>query len=120
MDLLATAAMISMVCGENARCTDAVLPAPQLMQLAVACCLVLRQWSCGVQSIITVVTGWFAMNLNNTHPQSYPWFYSVRFSSRTTALRDGSWHQVYCSCPNVINAQLFYVCRLHSYPLGSV
>ncbi len=30
-----------------------------------------------LQSIITVVTGWYAMNLNNTHPQSYPAFYTV-------------------------------------------
>lgn len=39
-----------------------------------------------VQSIITVVTGWYAMNLNNMHPQSLPWFYSVGVALRSVAV----------------------------------
>ena len=30
-----------------------------------------------------MVTGWYAMNLNNMHPQSFPWFYSVGVKLRS-------------------------------------
>lgn len=46
-----------------------------------------------LQSIITVVTGWYAMNLNNTHPQSYPAFYTVH---RVLMRPDGQLRKTEC------------------------
>lgn len=33
-----------------------------------------------------MVTGWYAMNLNNMHPQSFPWFYSVSVAVHSVAV----------------------------------
>jgi hypothetical protein len=60
-----------------------LLPASPLTNyISCTSCFAMQQMLCALQSIITVVTGWYAMNLNNMHPQSFPWFYSVGVALR--------------------------------------
>lgn len=77
MDLLATAAMISMVRRRNdaiwhAHATEVIVSERFNKQHTL-----LNDILLALQSIVTVVTGWYAMNLDNKHPQSFPAFYTV-------------------------------------------
>jgi hypothetical protein len=85
--------------------------------MSVSCTSFAQQLPCVVQSIITVVTGWYAMNLNNMHPQSFPWFYSVGVALRSVTVTP----TVLSSQPQLVaNRSWLCVCRSPSCPSGSV